>query len=201
MARQINLASLDIAQAITTPYLSGIDVLAESPHKGRLFAMFRPPDRRLESYFHAAKDVTSRYYDATLEEVTLEQYANWPTDRKEFNFMIKSLVSTGDSLIPTDQLTPDDLRLAKAIVKEKMLALSWNDRLGSWAKLMSWLEWTTTQDQRACADEVLLKEWPTQDAGPLEEDDPILVRLMQRSAWDVQLHDFAMHLYQHQTES
>ena len=203
LARSVQLISMDIVNTLTSPHLHVIELMQDEEHskRGRLFAVFRQPVERLVSYYEKAKDADSRYYDADLKGKSLQEYADWPTDRPEFNFMVKSLVSSGDELISSAEITVDDLKLAKAILKEKVLALSTEDKYGSWAKLATWQGWKTTQDQRTCVDRILQEDWPGHDDATMNPQSPISIRLSQRASWDTELFRFAMDLYRSQTEA
>eukprot|EP00545_Synedropsis_sp_CCMP1620_P004970 CAMPEP_0119012972 /NCGR_PEP_ID=MMETSP1176-20130426/7723_1 /TAXON_ID=265551 /ORGANISM="Synedropsis recta cf, Strain CCMP1620" /LENGTH=459 /DNA_ID=CAMNT_0006966013 /DNA_START=78 /DNA_END=1457 /DNA_ORIENTATION=- len=201
-AKAVNLAALDRVDIITSPLLSVLSLFDDLSLQGRSFCTLRHPAARLASFFYASKDASSRYYDPAMMDVTIDQYAAWPGDRNEFNFMVKSLVSSGNELISSGEITNEDMDLAKSILQQKFMILLAEDTFGSWTKLQSWLGWTSTQEQRKCEDAAMDKDWLQT---PLEypvlgSDAPAYLHLSERNNWDLQLYEFAVQIFQQQTE-
>ena len=205
-AKAINLTSLEGVNMITSPSLSVLSLFDNAPMQGRALCTLRHPASRLVSYFYGTKDANSQYYDPALEDVTLEQYAAWPGDRGEFNFMVKSLVSSGNELISTADITFDDLNLAKTILQQKFMILLADDMFGSWTKLESYLRWPfSTQEQRKCEDSILRLDWThrgssQQEYRPLGDSEVAYSQLVERNTWDVALYEYAVSLFRQQTE-
>jgi hypothetical protein len=204
-AKAVNLTSLDRVNIITSPSLSVLSLFDNATRQGRALCTLRHPASRLMSYFYGAKDAKSQYYDPTLEDVTLEEYVASPGDRVEFNFMVKSLVSSGTDLISTADITLEDLNLAKTILQQKFIILLADDMFGSWMKLESYLGWPfPTQEQRKCEDSILSLDWThrgsdTQEYRPLGDSEAAYSQLVNRNMWDVALYEYAVSLFQQQT--
>ena len=118
--------------------------------------------------------------------------------------MVKSLVSSGDDLIATEHITPDDLELAKTILREKFMILLIDDKFGSWRKVDAYMGWPYfTQERKKCEDSVLNRNWPemTQDQPHLERNEEAYWHLVERNRWDVELYEFAVLLFHQQTEA
>lgn len=203
-AKAINLTSLDGVNIITSPSLNVLSLFDNATMQGRALCTLRHPALRLMSYFYGAKDAKSQYYDPALDDVTLEEYAAWPEDREEFNFMVKSLVSSGTDLIPTSDITLDDLNLAKKILQQKFIILLAEDMFGSWTKLESYLGWPlSTQEQRQCEDSILRLDWThrasnEQEYRPVGDSEVAYSQLVERNSWDVALYEHALSLFQQQ---
>jgi hypothetical protein len=203
-AKAIHLATLDRVDAITSPNLHVLSLFDNLERKCRAFTTLCHPATRLVSYFYGSKDINSRYYDASLEGVSLEEYAAWPGDREEFNFMVKSLVSSGNRLVATKDIDRDDLELAKAILQEKFMILLIDDKFGSWTKLDVYMGWPySTQDRRHCEDSLLKLHWPqlAEEHPPVGTNEAAYSHLVERNRWDMELYDFALQLFQQQTEA
>ena len=202
-AKAIKLATLDRVDAITSPNLHVLSLFDNLELRSRAFTTFCHPATRLVSYFYGSKDTNSRYYDPSLEGVSLEQYAAWPGDREEFNFMVKSLVSSGNRLVASEEINRDDLELAKAILQEKFMILLIDDKFGSWTKLDVYMGWPySTQDRRQCEDSLLTQDWPklAEQHPPVGANEAAYSQLVERNRWDMELYDFAVHLFQQQTD-
>lgn len=202
-AKAVNLAALDRVDVITSPILRPtLSLLDDFTLSARVFCTMKHPAIRSLAFFYlGAKNAHSRYYDPALLDVTIEQYAAWPTDREEFNFMVKSLVSSGNELISTDEITKEDLDLAKNILQHKFLVLVSEDKYGSWTKLQAWMGWKSTQSQRKCEDGVMSQKWPDDSKIPmLGAQEVAYTRLIERHSWDVQLYEFAVLLFEQQSE-
>jgi hypothetical protein len=207
-AKSMNLVALQQVDVVTSPWLFPMLGLFDSleQRKARAFVTLRHPAARLTLYFYEAQDFRSRYYNPHLENMTIDQYSTWPEDRMEFNFMVKSLVSSSEELIPTDGITTQDLQLAQQILQDRFMILLADDKYGSWAKLEAYLGWPyTTLEQRHCEDTILRKEWPqVKDDRPLPPplgaNEQAYLHLMERNQWDVQLYEFAMQLFKEQSE-
>ena len=202
-AKAINLAALDRVDIIASPILSVLSLFDDLTLQGRAFCTLRHPAARAVSLYYGFKDVNSRYYDPAIVDVTIEKYAAWPGDRHEFNFMVKSLVSSGTELISSAEIVPEDLELAKSILEQKFMILLADDKFGSWTKLQSWMGWPfSTQEQRKCEDAIIKKEWPqiTHKQPPMGANEAAYSLLAERNSWDLQLYEYAAHIFEKQTE-
>lgn len=176
-----------------TEFLDGLEV------KGKLFILFSHPLERMLTLYYSARDPGCTSFDPALEYVSLHEFATWPEDRPEFNFITKSLLTRGDGLIASDQITLEDFQLAKEILLSKAMVLLLDDKLGSWAKVATWMKWNEDKKARKCVDSVLLMDWPKVNHPTFEKESNTSVALLQRNQWDLQLFEFAVELYQQQT--
>jgi hypothetical protein len=176
-----------------TEFLAGLGV------KGKLFILFSDPLERMLTFYYSAQDPASTSFDPALESVSLHEFATWPEDRPEFNFVTKSLLTQGNGLIASDQITVEDFELAKEIILSKAMILLVDDKLGSWAKVATWMKWNEDKKARKCVDSVLLVDWPKVNHPAFEKDSNTSKALVQRNQWDLQLFEFAVQLYQQQT--
>jgi hypothetical protein len=201
-AKAVELAAMDRVEIITSPLLSVLSLFDDLTLQGRAFCTMRHPAARLASFFYASKDSNSRYFDPAMLDVSIDQYSSWPGDRSEFNFMVKSLISSGNELIASGEITQDDMDLAKSILQQKFMILLAEDKFGSWTKLQSWMGWTSSQEQRRCEDATMDNDWPptSDDAPALGSDETAYAKLTERNNWDMQLYEFAVKLFNHQSE-
>lgn len=202
LAKSINLVTFPELDAITSPNLNVLNLFDSFEMKSRAITTFRHPAKRMVSLFYGSKDVNSRYFDPSLVNVTLQEYAAWTTDRGEFNFMVKSLVSSGTELIASEEITSNDFELAKNILEQKFMILLIDDKFGSWAKLDAYMGWSDlTQERRMCEDSILKLDWPqcSKEHPPLGADEEAYSALTERNSWDVALYEHAVHLFQLQT--
>mmetsp|Transcript_23238 Transcript_23238/g.41663 ORF Transcript_23238/g.41663 Transcript_23238/m.41663 type:complete len:642 (-) Transcript_23238:21-1946(-) len=100
----------------------------EKEYKGVLFAMFRHPIDRAESWFYHKQSVKdSVHYDPSLEIYSLADWINSPSYITDY--MVRTLVGKIDSWSATDNspyrppvpLTHDDLDAAKEILRRKCI--------------------------------------------------------------------------------
>ena len=118
----LDLLSSNIVDSISTPILHEASTLfidtAGGHRRGRIFTIMRDPIERAVNYFQYMQHATwDPLYHHSYSTMSLQEYADSIIDRPEFNWMTKSLVNKQR----TDQLTLDDLNLAKEILRSKVL--------------------------------------------------------------------------------
>lgn len=188
-------------QIISSPaLLASAGMFRDVTWRGDLFAMFRNPVDRAVTFFYTSQNPGDRHYDPVLVGMSLEDYANWPEDRPEFNWMVKSLVSSGHDLVESTELTEEDLELAKLILERKCLVLLQSERRESWERLVEYMGWAKSIEnptQQDCIGTILDEPWPLLDVkNSLDASDPIYAKFSERNSFDMQLYEFAVILWE-----
>jgi hypothetical protein len=173
--------------------------LADHHVQGKLFVLLCHPLQRMMTLYYSSQDPKSSLYNPSLRSISIDEFANYPRDRTEFNFVTKSLLADGNGLMTSDQINIENFEKAKEILGTKAMILLSDDKLGSWAKMATWMNWKEDQGARQCVDSTLLEELSTIKQPPLKNDSNIAGLFMLRNQWDVQLFDFAVQLFQLQT--
>jgi len=114
-ASRLNFASSGLADIIFTPLLreSAELLLDGDNHKGRMFAVFRPPVDRIVSLFYYLQQATwEPTYNPQYASMTIDEYAY--SSLCESNWMVRSLVNKMEG-----PLEPTDIAIAKEIIRQK----------------------------------------------------------------------------------
>jgi len=195
----LNLNVVDILLSSSLHSLRGF--LSNLQLRGKLVVVFRHPLERMLTLYYSSKDSRSSLFNPSLGSITLQEFATWPEDRPEFNFVTKSFLSKGNDLITSDQITAENFEIVKGVLHAKALILLNDDKLASWTKMVKWMNWNEDQEGRQCADATLVQEsHASANHQPLEQSSVTSAYLLQRNNWDLQLFEFAVQLYQHQSK-
>ncbi len=121
-AKELHLVESHIPQLIFSPlFVESSSLLFDPQNQGIVFAMFRHPVERVVSLFYYLQKATwEPTYNPTLANMTLLEYANSPL--VEANFVMRSLLNKF-----TEKLSPDDLEVAKEILRRKIIVGIVND--------------------------------------------------------------------------
>jgi hypothetical protein len=100
----------------TSEFQFAYTMLYSPNHRARMFAMFRHPiERQVSKFFYLRKATWEPTYNERWQKMSLTEWAS--RERGENNWMVRKLVGKD----PTAELTPDDLTLAKEIIRTKFL--------------------------------------------------------------------------------
>jgi hypothetical protein len=138
------------------------------------------------------------------QNMTLEEYA--VSDLVEGNFMVRSLVNK-----PSENLLPDDLYLAKTVLRQKFL-IGLSDRMEeSLDRIRDYFGWEAVDHYRLgvfqrvdqCKAQYLSEAHVAQQRvqhPAIEEGSKAWNDLIEKNWADVALYDFAVDVYRQQTE-
>jgi hypothetical protein len=115
-ASNLGLVPSHIPQLIFSPLFDeATEFLFDTENQGIMFAMFRDPIERVISLFYYLQEATwEPTYNPELKNMSLLEYVNSPL--VEANFIVRSLVNKF-----TEKLSPDDLAMAKEILRRKCI--------------------------------------------------------------------------------
>lgn len=100
----------------TSEFTFGSLMLFSSDHKARMFSLFRHPiDRAVSKFFYLQKATWEPTYNRRWTTMSLEEWAS--RDRGDNNWMVRNLIGKASR----EELTQDDLELAKDIVRTKFV--------------------------------------------------------------------------------
>ncbi len=115
-AKELGLAENNSVQLVISPlFFDATNELFTKNNKGVMFAMFRHPVERVISLFYYMQTATHEVtYNPIFANMTIEEYAD--SNLVESNFITRSLVNKME-----EGLSPEDLEMAKEILKRKCL--------------------------------------------------------------------------------
>jgi len=115
-AKELYLVQSHIPQLIYSPLFDeSTQHLFDQDNQGIMFAMFRHPVGRVISLFYYLQEATwEPTYNPALVDMSLLEYAN--SELVEANFIVRALVNKF-----TGPLSPDDLNVAKDILRRKCI--------------------------------------------------------------------------------
>mmetsp|Transcript_3861 Transcript_3861/g.6592 ORF Transcript_3861/g.6592 Transcript_3861/m.6592 type:complete len:262 (-) Transcript_3861:158-943(-) len=166
-------------------------------HRGRLFMVLRDPVERAISKYHYIKIATwERNYRPEVQNMTMTEFAqsrycygNWVTRR---------LVH---KMRPDEELTRQDLAIAKEILRQKALILLTTDLAQGAHRLVRYFGWPMIGHmEQACVNKFAVEEPvnvnPHPPLPPPESEDYQAIRA--RNLLDVELYEYALRLYEAQ---
>jgi hypothetical protein len=104
------------ADLIVTPLITYASELFDASNKGRVFALFRHPVKRIVDQFYYRQAATwDPYFDPTLATMSIDDFA--VSDYVDDNVLVRYLVG----ITNTTDVTPDQLQNAKDILREKVI--------------------------------------------------------------------------------
>ena len=189
-------------------------------YEGVLFAMFRHPIDRSASWFYHKQSVKdSVHYDPSLEIYSLTDWINSPSYITDY--MVRTLVGKVGTAVP---LTPDDLDVAKEILRRKCVIglleekgesmkrfekfFGWNadvhrDSLflledEDTAHAMQAERWKNVKDEE-CRDRLLHWNWLNKNKHPAVEEGSLAYNLLEsKNRYDIELYLYARQLFDEQ---
>jgi len=114
-AAEWNVVSGEFADVLITQKLQEAAPLFTQSNRARLFTFLRQPVKRITDLFYYKQRATwEPTFDPDLAKMTLKEYAQ--SDKLVTNFVTRTLLGH-----PTEELTPDDVDLAKDILRRKFV--------------------------------------------------------------------------------
>ena len=168
--------------------------------KGRLFLLMRHPVERAISKFYYTKIATweNLPYQSVVANMTLAEYAN--SKYCQNNWMTRRLVNK----MKGEEITWDDLEMAKLILRTKALILLLEDIENSVHRMREYFQWNIDDsEQNEClhnflhTDPVNANNWKQQYNEPTKDE---WLMLRAQNEFDVHLMAYAKILYKEQGE-
>lgn len=195
-AKKVNFIADGKVDAVTSPYPVYAASLFAPKRQGRLFTFIRHPVDRANSYFHYISQADfDPNYSPDLADVSIDDYAKTPRDRPEFNWMTKSLTNKFD--VPSNELTEDDLNVAKEFLKDKFVIGLLDNKGDSMLRFEMYFKWQYEQaDDKICEEKLLHWTYHNQNTHPdIEPGSEAYVWLERRNYLDMQLYEYAKVLF------
>jgi hypothetical protein len=100
---------------------------------------------------------------------------------------------------PGSDLIPEDLAIAKEILRQKALILLTNDMAQSSVRLVKYFNWPTSEYQLWCMNKFAVEEPINTNPHPVLDRNSIEWRALERkNSFDVELYDYALQLFEAQ---
>jgi hypothetical protein len=164
--------------------------------RGRFFVAMRDPVERAVSKYYYTKIATwERNWHPDIVNMTMLEftesrycYDNWITRR---------LVN---KMEPGLDLTPEDLAIAKEILRQKALILLTNDMTQSSVRLVKYFGWPTSEYQQWCMNKFAVEEPINTNPHPVpDRNSREWQAIREKNIFDVQLYDYALQLFEAQS--
>jgi hypothetical protein len=139
-AKQLGLASSSLVDVVVSGYVSSAHRVFTPTNRGRLFALFRHPVERLASKFYYLQMATwEKTYRPEIANMTIEQYAQQDT-LVVGDWMVRMIVDKLNN-IERQPLVPEDLLIAKELLRKKCLVGLLSNMEESIARFETYFGW------------------------------------------------------------
>ena len=189
-AKRLDLIGSGMAEITVSSLLYQASSLFSERHKGRLFTIIRHPVERAVSLFHYVQDTQWRRrqtFQKELSDLTIEEY--FESGLSENNWMTRFLVNE-----PTKgELSNDDLKLAKEILRRKCLVGLLKEKGESFARFERYFGFPLkNDDQKDCHEKKLQWAWPQKHRhDEVEENTPLWDLIVSHNVYDMELYHYA----------
>jgi len=191
-AKKYGLLEKGVVNVVTSSNPYSAAALFSSDHRGRMFTILRHPIERIvssyESYKNMKVDENKKFQNPSLEE-----YARSPGDKPEFNYLTKLLSNNIDK--KSNELTVDDLNMAKELLRRKVLIGLLSEKTESLKRFENFFGWKYSLDTR-CKEEKLIGKGI--NAEKLKSEDPLYEMLAKKNEFDMHLYTYAEQLFKEQ---
>eukprot|EP00545_Synedropsis_sp_CCMP1620_P002697 CAMPEP_0119015096 /NCGR_PEP_ID=MMETSP1176-20130426/10553_1 /TAXON_ID=265551 /ORGANISM="Synedropsis recta cf, Strain CCMP1620" /LENGTH=486 /DNA_ID=CAMNT_0006968363 /DNA_START=18 /DNA_END=1478 /DNA_ORIENTATION=- len=191
-AAELGLIPSRIVDVVLTPHVREASRLFDAHHKGRLFALFRHPvDRVVSLYYFLRMPDQEASIGLNVREMSLEQFA---ADISE-NWMVRSLTNT-----VSGPLTDEHLNIAKEILRTKFLIGLLDEKTESLRRIESYFGWKLpSRVSQTCKNNMFYFEPQSKNLhDQLDSSSKEYDALVQRNQHDVDLYEYAVHLFEEQ---
>lgn len=195
-AKSLHLAQSGKVNVIITPLVHEIADIFDTQYQGRMFTMIRHPIDRVVSMFYYLQTATwESTFDPTLSKMTIEEYAK--SGRVEENWMTRFLVNK-----KSDPLGPDDVILAREILRRKFLIGLLSRPVESMKRFQDYFGWTiNTPEQTQCVGNLLRDGVNKHEHPPIERGGEAWNQLLKNNKYDLELYMYSVQLFEEQNIS
>lgn len=184
------------SDVIVSPHLKDVAGVFDFNHHGRAFTFIRNPIKRELAHYHYLKDKDSSHvdYHAALSGMTLEGYVN--SDYASNNWLTRHLLGKVDETI-----VQEDLEVAKAILREKVLILLVEDTDEVVSQRLRHYFGSSGKDMGStwdCIGNLVKDRYDNFDFPELKKNTHEYSMLTRNNNFDIKLYRYAQYLYEHQ---
>lgn len=179
----------------TSRVFEALSILSEE-RRGRLFIVMRDPvERAISKYYYTKIATWERNWHPEIVNMTMIEFAN---SRYCYdNWVTRRLVN---KMTPGTLLTPEDLAIAKEILRQKALILLTNDMSQSSDRMVKFFGWPTTEYQEWCINKFAVEEPINTNPHPIpDQNSPEWQAISTKNFFDVELYTYALQLFDAQS--
>ena len=175
----------------TSRVFEALSILSKE-RRGRLFIVMRDPvERAISKYYYTKIATWERNWHPEIVNMTMIEFAN---SRYCYdNWVTRRLVN---KMTPGTLLTPEDLAIAKEILRQKALILLTNDMSQSSDRMVKYFGWPTTEYQQWCINKFAVDEPINTNPHPIpDQNSPEWQAIRTKNFFDVELYAYALQLF------